>query len=57
MRIGYEKNLKLMLGPVIAQSTNIKEEGDDEEPLSTTRAGRNWNKLRKAVHALLVEGK
>jgi len=46
-----------MLGPVIAQSTNIKEEGDDEEPLSTTRAGRNWNKLRKAVHALLVEGK
>lgn len=47
-----------MLGPVIAQSTNIKEEGDgDEEQLSTPRASRNWNKLRKAVHALLVEGK
>jgi len=45
-----------MLGPVIAQSTNIKEEGDDEA-LSTTRASRNWSKLRKAIHALLVEGK
>jgi len=44
-----------MLGPALAKSQQAIDE--DGAPLSTPRAMRNWNKLRKLVHALLVEGK
>ena len=53
--LGYEKKFKLMLGPALAKSQQAIDE--DGAPLSTPRAMRNWNKLRKLVHALLVEGK